>query len=98
MWLLLWLFLLTLNSTITASNEEATEIAIPITETVGECLGLSATVRSELTGWAINELIEQNRQNEQANAKNKKVVALLGAATTTLSLVLVIGEIIKLWS
>ena len=73
---------------------EGTEIVIPVTEP----LELNEAVRNELTQWAIHELIEQNTEAEQANNKNKRIMACLGVVTGTLSLTLVISEIIKLWS
>jgi len=75
---------------------EGTEIVIPVAEP--EPPELNEAVRNELTQWAIHELIEQNAEAEEANNKNKKIMACLGVATGTLSLTLVISEIIKLWS
>lgn len=55
-------------------------------------------INSELTRWAIHELIEQNESRDKEASKNKKIMAGLGVATGALSLTLVICEIIKVWS
>ena len=67
-------------------------------ESTATQIEINDDTRNELTQWAIHELVEQNVQNEQTNANNKKVMAVLGVVTATLSLTLVISEIIKLWS
>jgi len=59
---------------------------------------LTEETRYELTQWAIHELIEQNRENEATNRRQKKIMGGLGLVTAGVSLALVISELIKVWA
>ena len=56
---------------------------------------LPETTQREVMQWAIHELIEQNRENESENKRQKLIIAGLGTATAALTLLVGITELIK---
>lgn len=56
---------------------------------------LPDNLRQEVLQWAVNELLEQNREHEENSRCYKATIACLGTITATLSVAVGITELIK---